>query len=271
MPFIIGKDKLAGAGGAAGAEAAIRIVDVDTPNFEQVVVHGSKKVPVLLDIWAPWCEPCKSLGPTLEKIAREYAGAFVLAKMDVDRNPEVAQLLGVRSVPTVVLFKAGRPVDGFMGALPESQVKAFLSRHVSPRKAQPAPAEGESPAALLGEGRVAEAMELLNKLPDPVLQLRALVLAADPAASGAIEKLTPEQAAEAHDTVEAAKRLVAAIAENGPGVAALRRGDLSSALDTLLEAGTEPCRQMLRDLLLLMGRGEFADGYRTRLARQLFS
>jgi len=271
MPFIIGKDKLASADGASTTGAATQIVDVDTPNFEQVVVHGSKKTPVLLDIWATWCEPCKALGPALEKVAREYAGAFVLAKMDVDQNPEVGQLLGVRSVPTVVLFKAGRPVDGFMGALPESQIKAFLTKHVSPKKAPAAPLEGDSPAALLGEGHVAEAVALLRKLPDPVMQLRALVLAADPAAAGAIDKLTPEQSAEAHDTVEAAKRLVAALAENGPGTAAWRGGDLAAALDTLLAAGTEPCRQVLRDLLLLMGRGEFADGYRARLARQLFS
>jgi thioredoxin len=92
------------------------------------------QVPVLLDIWAPWCGPCKTLGPVLEKLETSYAGRFSLGKLNADEQPEIAaqlsQMFGVRSIPFCVLFKGGQPVDGFVGALPEAEVRKFLDKHV---------------------------------------------------------------------------------------------------------------------------------------------
>ena len=110
------------------------MIDVTLENFEAEVIAASMAVPVLVDIWAPWCGPCKSLGPVLEQVETEYAGRFILVKLDADKVPEIAgqlsQLLGVRSIPLCVLFKGGQPVDGFVGAVPADEVRAFLDKHV---------------------------------------------------------------------------------------------------------------------------------------------
>ncbi|MCB9913528.1 MAG: thioredoxin [Planctomycetes bacterium] len=105
-------------------------VTVTLDNFETEVLQRSTEVPVLLDFWATWCGPCKALGPTLEQLERELAGRFVLAKCDVDENPELAQAFRIQSVPTVVLLVEGRPVDAFAGALPAAQIRAFLEPHL---------------------------------------------------------------------------------------------------------------------------------------------
>jgi putative thioredoxin len=103
--------------------------------FEQDVIEASKLVPVLADFWAPWCGPCKTLGPLLEKLEQDYAGKWRLVKVNVDENPELAAHFQVRSIPHVVAFADGRPVDQFIGVLPESQLRAFLDRLV-PNAAQ---------------------------------------------------------------------------------------------------------------------------------------
>lgn len=103
--------------------------DAKTATFEQDVLLRSMEVPVLVDFWADWCAPCKQLKPILEKLAEEFAGGFILAKVNSDEEGQLAGLFGVRSLPTVILLKGGRPVDGFMGALPESQVRQFLAQH----------------------------------------------------------------------------------------------------------------------------------------------
>jgi putative thioredoxin len=117
------------------ATALPTVFDVDTQTFEADVLQASLTTPVLVDFWAPWCEPCKTLGPMLEKLAAEYNGAFRLGKVDVDQQQELAGMFGIRSVPTVVLVKDGQVLDGFAGALPEGQLREFLSRHVQPLEA----------------------------------------------------------------------------------------------------------------------------------------
>lgn len=104
------------------------IKDTTTPEFMQDVIEASKSVPVLVDFWAPWCGPCKQLTPILEKVVTAARGAVRLVKMNIDEYPEIAGQLGVQSIPAVFAFKNGQPVDGFMGALPESQIKSFIER-----------------------------------------------------------------------------------------------------------------------------------------------
>ncbi|KPK06930.1 MAG: hypothetical protein AMJ64_07990 [Betaproteobacteria bacterium SG8_39] len=101
-------------------------IDVSTASFEQDVLEASKTVPVVVDFWAPWCGPCKVLKPILEKLATEYDGRFRLAKVNSDENQDLAAAFGVRSIPDVMAFRDGKPVSHFLGALPESQVRAFI-------------------------------------------------------------------------------------------------------------------------------------------------
>lgn len=106
------------------------MMNVTVENFDAEVVEASVQTPVLVDFWAPWCGPCKVIGPLLEKMETEYAGRFKLVKIDSDKEQELSQAFGIRSIPTCVLMMNGKPVDGFTGALPEGQIKAFLDKHV---------------------------------------------------------------------------------------------------------------------------------------------
>jgi putative thioredoxin len=119
--------------------AVSHVFEVTQQGFEAEVLQASMTTPVLVDFWAEWCEPCKTLGPMLEKLAAEYNGAFRLGKVDVEAQQELAGMFGIRSIPTVMLVKDGQVLDGFAGALPESQLREFLSRHVQPLEAVQAP------------------------------------------------------------------------------------------------------------------------------------
>ena len=106
------------------------MIDVTVENFETEVIAASMTTPVLVDFWAPWCAPCKTLGPILEKLETAYEGRFKLVKIDSDQEQQLAGAFGIRSIPTCILLINGQPVDGFQGALPEGQVREFLDKHV---------------------------------------------------------------------------------------------------------------------------------------------
>ena len=107
------------------------MINVTVENFDAEVIEASHHTPVLVDFWAPWCGPCKVIGPLLEKLETDYGGRFKLVKIDSDQEQELSQAFGIRSIPTCVMMVGGKPADGFMGALPEGQVKAFLDKHVA--------------------------------------------------------------------------------------------------------------------------------------------
>ena len=134
-------------------------IDVSAENFHEVVLEGSKKAPVIIDFWAPWCAPCRALKPILEKLAHEYAGKFTLAKINSDENQELAAEFGVRGIPAVKAVVDGQLVDEFTGALPESQVRAFIERVV------PSPSElvRKQAQALLASAAYAQALPLLEQ------------------------------------------------------------------------------------------------------------
>ena len=141
--------------------------DITIQNFEADLIQASLLQPVLLDIWAPWCGPCRTLGPLLEKIEVAYAGRFKLAKLNSDDQPEIAaqlsQAFGVRSIPFCVMFKDGQPVDGFVGALPEAQICEFLDRHVPSAEALEADGQIEQAEALEAEGDTDSALARLRQ------------------------------------------------------------------------------------------------------------
>jgi putative thioredoxin len=143
------------------------MIDITLQNFEADLIQDSLRQPVLLDIWAPWCGPCRTLGPLLEKLETEYAGRFKLAKLNSDEQPEIAgqlsQAFGVRSIPFCVMFDQGQPVDGFVGALPEAQIRQFLDKHVPSEAELLAEAETEAAAGLAAEGNADNALDRLQQ------------------------------------------------------------------------------------------------------------
>lgn len=195
-----------------GADAGDLIKDTTTRDFVKDVLEESKKQPVLVDFWATWCGPCKQLTPVLEKVVRAFKGKVKLVKMDIDKHPEIAGQLGIQSIPAIVAFDKGQGIDGFMGALPEGQVKAFIEKLVG-GKAGPDMAEAVAAAdAAFAEGDAAGAA-----------QIYAQVLGAEPDNIPALAGLA--RCAVATGDLEQAKALlgeVPANKQNDPAVAAAR-------------------------------------------------
>jgi putative thioredoxin len=142
--------------------------DVTEADFQATVLERSLQVPVLLDCWAPWCGPCRSLGPILEKLVQAYGGQFLLAKINTDEAPQISAALRIRSIPLVVLFIGGRPVDQFTGALPEGQIRAFLDKHL------------QAPASPVEELRAAAAEAAAQGQDDEAIALLAQALDVEP-------------------------------------------------------------------------------------------
>ncbi|MCM2402235.1 thioredoxin [Rhizobium sp. S153] len=152
---------------AAPAQAAggAAIKDTTTSGFTKDVIEESRNQPVLVDFWAPWCGPCKQLTPVIEKVVNESGGRVKLVKMNIDDHPAIPGQLGIQSIPAVIAFVNGRPVDGFMGALPESQVRQFIDKVAGPAGADQAAeieAALEEAATLLAAGNIQEAAQLFG-------------------------------------------------------------------------------------------------------------
>ena len=140
------------------------MIDVTMENFEADVIAASQTTPVLVDFWADWCAPCKSLGPVLEKLEADYAGRFRLVKINADTEQQLAGAFGVKSLPPCILLMGGRPVDGFMGAIPEGKVREFLDKHLPSDGEVAAQADAQEAEQLLQAGDAHAALAKLSEV-----------------------------------------------------------------------------------------------------------
>ena len=161
----------------SGGQGAL-IKDTTTAGFRQDVIAESMNQPVLVDFWAPWCGPCKQLTPVIEKVVRAAKGSVKLVKMNIDEHPSIPGQLGIQSIPAVIAFDRGRPVDGFMGAVPEGEIKAFIDRIAGPAGPSPIEELMSEAAALAESGDVAQATQLYAEVvreePENLTALAAL-------------------------------------------------------------------------------------------------
>jgi putative thioredoxin len=232
-------------------------MDVTDATFEAEVLDRSVEVPVVVDLWAEWCGPCRILGPVLEKVVAETGGRVVLAKVDVDRNPGVAAAFGVQSIPAVYAIRDRKVVDGFIGALPEERVREFVARLAPPET------EADRLAAKGDEASLRAALELDHDHPVAVVKLAELLVArGDNEEALALLARVPE-------TPEVQR--IAAMARLGgaPGSAA----DIEARLDALLERvkGDDAARREFLDLLEVLGPDDPRTArYRRALTARLF-
>ncbi|HEU4660306.1 MAG TPA: thioredoxin [Pseudolabrys sp.] len=212
-------------GGAAAAVAGDGVIkDTTTQTFVKDVMEESRRQPVLVDFWAPWCGPCKQLTPILEKAVKAAKGKVKLAKMNIDEHPAIPGQLGIQSIPAVIAFVNGQPADGFMGALPESQVVAFLERLTKGKIGADEKDQLSAAEAALAEGNAAEAADIYAQvLAQDSSSIPALAgLARCYVATGNIEQakktlaMVPES--KANDSAVAAARAAIELAEQAKSV-----------------------------------------------------
>ena len=237
-------------------------MDVTDETFQADVLERSMTVPVVVDLWAPWCGPCKTLGPILEKAVADSGGTVELAKVNVDENPRVAQAFGVQSIPAVFAISGGQVVDQFVGALPEAQVGAFVARLA------PAQSEADLLAEAGDEDSLRRALELE---PDHVGAIeglaRLLIARGEPAEALTLLARIPET--EVTRSLAADARLL----EAGVDVSDAGRDEIAAALDGLLDRVREDdaARQEFVDLLEALGPNDpRTNEYRRALAARLF-
>ena len=220
------------------------VFDATEANFEAEVIQASFEQPVLVDLWATWCGPCKTLGPLLEKVVGDYHGAVRLAKIDCDKEQALAASFGVRSIPTVVLLRDGQLLDGFTGALPESAIREFLSRHVQPNAAVEEDIVADEPAVVeTPEQTIARIQQELAAEPDKAelkLDLAVAQMQVGNAAAAEVE-LDSLPANLAND--ERAKRL------RGQLDFAHALKDAPAAAELIARIGRDPDDHAARDLL----------------------
>ena len=281
------------------------VFDATTETFETEVLQKSLQTPVLVDFWATWCGPCKTLGPMLEKLAGEYHGAFELAKVDVDKEQQIAAAFQIRSVPTVFLVKGGQIVDGFPGAVPEGQLREFLTQHgVVPLEAAPEEAETVDAPPLDPQAQVDVLRAAIAAEPDKEelkldLALALLQTGATAEATALIDALpanlsTDDRAVRARARLEfasalqqapAAEVLDARIAANGDdlqarhlrGVQLLLSGEDAAALEQFLDMLRRDRtydegrpRKLLIDAFKVIEDEDLVGQYRRRMASLLF-
>jgi putative thioredoxin len=237
-------------------------MDVTDQTFQEEVLTRSATVPVVVDLWAPWCGPCKTLGPMLEKAVADTNGAVALAKVNVDDNPRVAQTFAVQSIPAVFAISNGQVVDQFIGAVPEAQVTAFIQRLA------PAPSEADNLVAAGDEESLRKALELAPDHAGAIEALaRLLIDRGDAAEALTILGRIPET--EATRLLAADARLL----EAGVDVSDTGRDEIAAKLDTLLERvrDDDAARQEFVDLLEALGPSDpRTNEYRRALAARLF-
>jgi putative thioredoxin len=211
------------------------VFDVDQDNFETDVLQASLTTPVLVDFWAEWCGPCKTLGPLLEKLAAQYNGAFRLGKVDVDKHQELAGMFGIRSIPTVMLVKDGQILDGFAGALPEGQLREFLGKHLQPLEAAPVEeevaVEEESPEQAINRLQQAIAAEPAKSELKLELALALMRTGNTAAATAELDALPVNLATDARAVRLRSQLELASALINSPPASALRQRIAANAED----------------------------------------